>query len=129
MKAAALPVLVNPLSGAGFTAQDRTHIETLFRENGAEPAFRLSSDVRAAALAVAKERPPCIIAAGGDGTVSAVARGSVDRRNAGSAPASRKSPSIWLRSCAVKPPPESGLTRTGSGEAFTPSMRRSSRSP
>lgn len=73
-----LPVLVNPLSGGGFTAEDRSRIEALFRDAGAEAAFRLSSDVRAAAQSLAKERPPCIVAAGGDGTVSAVASALVD---------------------------------------------------
>ena len=73
-----LPVLVNPLSGGGFTAEDRSRIAALFRDAGAEAAFRLSSDVRAAAQALAKERPPCIVAAGGDGTVSAVASALVD---------------------------------------------------
>jgi diacylglycerol kinase family enzyme len=68
-----LPVLVNPLSGGGFTPEDRSRIEGLFRDAGAEPAFRLSSDVRAAAQSLAQERPPCIVAAGGDGSVSAVA--------------------------------------------------------
>ena len=68
-----LPVVVNPLSGGGFTAQRRSELEALFREAGVEPAFRLASDPQAAAQALAKERPPCIVAAGGDGTVSAVA--------------------------------------------------------
>ena len=73
-----LPVLVNPLSGGGFTSEGRSRIEALFRDAGAEPAFRLSSDVRGAAQSLAKERPPCIVAAGGDGTVSAVAAALVD---------------------------------------------------
>lgn len=68
-----LPIVVNPLSGGGFTVQHRSQIEELFREAGAEPAFRLSTDPGAAAQSLAKEGPPCIIAAGGDGTVSAVA--------------------------------------------------------
>ena len=67
------PIVVNPLSGGGFTAQDRSHIEGLFRKAGAEPAFRLSTDPGAEAQSLATERPPCVIAAGGDGTVSAVA--------------------------------------------------------
>ena len=73
-----LPVLVNPLSGGGFTPEDRSRIEALFRDAGAEPAFRLSSDVRGAARSLAKGRPPCIVAAGGDGTVNAVASALVD---------------------------------------------------
>lgn len=73
-----LPVLVNPLSGGGFTSEDRSRIEALFREAGAEPDIRLSRDVRAAAGALARERPPCVVAAGGDGTVSAVASALVD---------------------------------------------------
>ena len=68
-----LPVLVNPLSGGGFTDEKQRELDALFREAGAQPAFRLSADLRGAAQALVRERPPCIVAAGGDGTVSAVA--------------------------------------------------------
>ena len=70
-----LPVLVNPLSGGGFTDEKQRELAALFREAGAQPAFQRSEDLRAAAQALVRERPPCIVAAGGDGTISAVAAG------------------------------------------------------
>src|SRR5689334_21552316 len=66
-----LPVIVNPRSGSSRTAED---LQRLFKEAGAEADIRLAqgspSDL---AHEIAREAPPLIVAAGGDGTVSAVA--------------------------------------------------------
>jgi len=66
-----LPVLVNPLSGG--RPGGKGAVDELFRGAGVEARVQLTTDVGAAARALARERPPLIVAAGGDGTVNAVA--------------------------------------------------------
>jgi diacylglycerol kinase family enzyme len=74
-----LPVIVNPQSGAGFTTADRERLEQLFREAGAQACVHLADgNANHVAQQLARERPPLIVAAGGDGTVSAVASALVD---------------------------------------------------
>jgi diacylglycerol kinase family enzyme len=68
----ALPVIANPRSGGGPTAE---RITELFRRAGAEARVHLSLD---ALDELVRQRPPLIVAAGGDGTVNAVASALVD---------------------------------------------------
>ena len=66
-----MPVIVNPHSGSSRKPEE---IERLFRDAGAEADVR-PAEGNPADLArdIAREAPPLIVAAGGDGTVSAVA--------------------------------------------------------
>jgi diacylglycerol kinase family enzyme len=74
-----LPVIVNPHSGGGFTTADREQLEKLFRDAGAQACIHLAeSDPKDLARELLREQPPLIVAAGGDGTVSAVASALVD---------------------------------------------------
>lgn len=71
-----LPVIVNPRSGSAPAAET---IEKLFRDAGAEASVRLArGSPNDLAHEIAREKPPLIVAAGGDGTVSAVASALVD---------------------------------------------------
>ena len=71
-----LPVIVNPRSGSGSAPGQ---IEKLFREAGAQADIRLlHGSPNDLAHDIAREKPPLIVAAGGDGTVSAVASALVD---------------------------------------------------
>jgi diacylglycerol kinase family enzyme len=66
-----VPVIVNPRSGSGPSPQE---IEQLFRQAGAQADIRLARESpNDLAHDIALEKPPLIVAAGGDGTVSAVA--------------------------------------------------------
>src|SRR4051812_22340935 len=67
-----LPVIANPRSGGGPTGE---RITELFRNAGAEACVHLSLG---ALDELVRQRPPLIVAAGGDGTVSAVASALVD---------------------------------------------------
>jgi diacylglycerol kinase family enzyme len=65
------PVIVNPRSGSGRSPEE---LERLFREAGAEADMRVAhGNPNDLAHEIAREKPPLIVAAGGDGTVSAVA--------------------------------------------------------
>jgi diacylglycerol kinase family enzyme len=70
-----LPVLVNGASGAGHGENIAAQLEKRFRAAGAEPRIRLAngSDLGELAREALKQRPQRVVAAGGDGTVSAVA--------------------------------------------------------
>jgi diacylglycerol kinase family enzyme len=71
---APLPVLVNPKAGGGFADGER--LAELFRKAGAEPRIQLLSNhhqLLEAASGLAAERPPLIVAGGGDGTMNALA--------------------------------------------------------
>jgi diacylglycerol kinase family enzyme len=71
-----LPVIVNPRSGSGSTPEQ---IAKLFSDAGAQADIRLSQgSPNDLAHQIAREKPPLIVAAGGDGTVSAVASALVD---------------------------------------------------
>jgi diacylglycerol kinase family enzyme len=76
MSGVAVPVIVNPSSGAGHGGDEAARLQGLFREAGLEA--RIVSPADGAQLAEvarreAKARPPVIVAGGGDGTISAVA--------------------------------------------------------
>src|SRR5688572_12110666 len=68
-----VPILVNASAGMGGTCDA---LEQRLREAGLEPrlvALPPGGDLSALAARVAREEPPVVVAAGGDGTVSAVA--------------------------------------------------------
>src|SRR4051794_36706750 len=69
-----LPVIINARSGAGPLDVDA--LTAAFRQEGVEPVVHVAkggAEVDALADRFARERPPVLVAAGGDGTVSAVA--------------------------------------------------------
>jgi diacylglycerol kinase family enzyme len=69
-------VILNGASGPGHSAEDAQRLRDAFGAEGLEASLRPSGtdeDVRALARRALKERPPVLVAAGGDGTVSAVA--------------------------------------------------------
>lgn len=71
-----IPVIVNGASGPGHSAQDCEALEQAFREAGAEVRIitaRTGEELVELARQAAQARPPIVVAAGGDGTVSAVA--------------------------------------------------------
>jgi diacylglycerol kinase family enzyme len=71
-----VPVIVNPRSGSSPGPHE---IERLFREAGGQADVRLAQNSpNDLAREIARETPPLIVAAGGDGTVSAVASALVD---------------------------------------------------
>ena len=71
-----VPVIVNPRSGGSRTPDE---IVRLFREAGGEADVRLAhGSPNNLAHEIAREKPPLIVAAGGDGTVNAVASALVD---------------------------------------------------
>lgn len=66
-----VPVIVNPRSGSSRSAPD---IGRLFREAGGQADIRLAEgSPNDLARKLVREKPPLVVAAGGDGTVSAVA--------------------------------------------------------
>ena len=72
----ALPVLINPLSGRGFGDADAKRLGELFRKAGAEPRIQVArghGELVEGAKQFVRERPPLIVAGGGDGTMNAVA--------------------------------------------------------
>jgi diacylglycerol kinase family enzyme len=71
-----IPVILNGASGPGHSAEDAQRLRDAFRMEGLEASLRpfgAGEDVREMARRALKERPALIVAAGGDGTVSAVA--------------------------------------------------------
>jgi diacylglycerol kinase family enzyme len=71
-----LPVLVNGASGAGHGDGDAAKLEAVLRAAGAEPRIEVVADgsaLIAKARELAREKPERLVAAGGDGTISAVA--------------------------------------------------------
>src|SRR5689334_21433030 len=70
-----LPVIVNDSSGPGHGDETAARIESRFRAAGAEPRLLVANGSGLAELArkAMLEEPRRIVAAGGDGTVSAVA--------------------------------------------------------
>lgn len=72
----AVPVIVNPRSGSSPAPQA---IEQWFRDAGGQAVIRLAhNSPNDLAHELVRERPPLVVAAGGDGTVSAVASALVD---------------------------------------------------
>src|SRR5438094_1459530 len=72
----ALPLLVNPRSGGGFSDDDAKRLVERFRKAGAELELHLTrshDDMLGIARRLVAERAPLIIAGGGDGTVNALA--------------------------------------------------------
>lgn len=70
-----LPVILNGNAGGGRSA-DAEALSAAFRDAGLETrmnTFARGEDIRKLARRALKEHPPVIVAAGGDGTVSAVA--------------------------------------------------------
>jgi YegS/Rv2252/BmrU family lipid kinase len=70
------PVLINPLSGRGFSDEDAKRLGELFRNLGAEARIlcvRQHHDLVRQAKQLAAERPPLIVAGGGDGTMNTLA--------------------------------------------------------
>jgi|1185.fasta_scaffold25164_2 diacylglycerol kinase family enzyme len=66
-----VPVIVNPRSGSSRSVEE---IQRLFREAGGEADVRVTQgSPNDLAHEIARDKPPLIVAAGGDGTVSAVA--------------------------------------------------------
>lgn len=70
-----VPVIVNPRSGGGPAPET---IERWFREAGGEARIHLAENPKDVAHTVVRVSPPLVVAAGGDGTVSAVASALVD---------------------------------------------------
>ena len=71
-----IPVILNPRSGPGHSKDEIAEVRAAFREAGAEIRVLLvaaGSDPGELAARAARERPPIVVAGGGDGTVSAVA--------------------------------------------------------
>ena len=71
---APLPVLVNPKAGGGFSDGER--LAGLFRSAGAEARIQLvhgHNKLVELAKKLAQQRPPVIVAGGGDGTMNALA--------------------------------------------------------
>jgi len=71
-----VPVIVNPRSGVGASPEQ---IAELFRQAGAQACLRVAhGSPNDLAHEIVREQPPLVVAAGGDGTVSAVASALVD---------------------------------------------------
>ena len=71
-----IPVILSGASGPGHGAEDVEKLRAAFREVGLDArfaAFGPSEDPRELARRLLSARPPVLVAAGGDGTVSAVA--------------------------------------------------------
>jgi YegS/Rv2252/BmrU family lipid kinase len=71
-----LPVVVNSAAGTGYSAEEVSALELAFRE--ADGRARIvevgrGMDIRTVADRLVRENPPAVVAAGGDGTVSAIA--------------------------------------------------------
>ncbi len=75
-----LIVIVNAGSGTGSDPALAERLKTLFRESGADAEIRVvqGADIDATVKAAVATRPEVIVAAGGDGTVSAVSAALVD---------------------------------------------------
>lgn len=71
-----IPVIVNATAGAGHAESDFEGLRQLFRNAGAEARIlpaRSGAEIQDLARAAMRDAPPVLVAAGGDGTVSAVA--------------------------------------------------------
>jgi YegS/Rv2252/BmrU family lipid kinase len=71
-----LPVILNATAGLGHGEDDRHRLAELFAQRGIEADIRTAcdgSEILEATRAALESRPEVIVAAGGDGTVSAVA--------------------------------------------------------
>ena len=71
-----LPVIINAAAGNGQNGGANTKLEAAFHAAGIDPhivRLRSGEDLKEAAARQARERPAAVIAAGGDGTISAVA--------------------------------------------------------
>lgn len=69
-------VVLNGKSGNGHSREDAERLRGAFAQAGLEAQLHLfgpGDDVRAVGRAVLKARPPVLVAAGGDGTISALA--------------------------------------------------------
>ena len=73
---AAIPVILNCSSGTGHGTEQTARLEALFREAGMEARILCPAEgesLSEVAEREAREKPPLIVAGGGDGTISAVA--------------------------------------------------------
>src|ERR1041385_8448820 len=71
-----IPVILNGGSGDGHGDEEAKRLEEAFREAGLEPRlwpFGPGEEVREGVGRAREARPPVLVAAGGDGTLSAVA--------------------------------------------------------
>lgn len=71
-----IPIIVNAAAGAGRAKDGLATLEEIFREVGVEVrlvSFDSGDDLKAIAAEAVATRPPAVIAAGGDGTINAVA--------------------------------------------------------
>lgn len=71
-----IPVILNGRAGNGHSHEEAQALRAAFAEAGLEAklsAFGPGEDARELARRIMRERPPVLVAAGGDGTVSAVA--------------------------------------------------------
>jgi len=78
-----ITVLMNAGSGSDDKSSSRTMIDTVLRETGRDVEIRLAHrprDMMALAQKAAEARPGILVAAGGDGTLNAVATAAYTRR-------------------------------------------------
>jgi diacylglycerol kinase family enzyme len=71
-----IPVIVNATSGLGNGPRQVEELQDIFRRSNLPARIitvRSGSEIRSVVKAAAREQPPMIVAAGGDGTVSTVA--------------------------------------------------------
>ena len=80
-----LPLLINTCAGVGCGAQERDRLRDLFRAEGMKTRILCAHDgaeLREICKSVAQERPPVVVAGGGDGTISTVASALVGTQTA-----------------------------------------------
>lgn len=71
-----IPIIVNASAGAGRAKEGLDTLEDIFRGVGLEVRmvpFKSGDDLKSMAADAAATRPPAVVAAGGDGTINAVA--------------------------------------------------------
>src|SRR2546423_10263082 len=73
MKIATIPVVLNGASGSGHARADAERLQASFRQAGLEARVLTDADLAEVARRAMRDRPPVLVAGGGDGTLNAVA--------------------------------------------------------